>query len=50
VRAKPYSQPMRYSQIEKAVKSVTRPHFVNLQSQISDLKKRLKKLEQKRHA
>ena len=45
MRAPKYSQPMRYSQVEKAVKIITRQSFERLRVEIRDLKTRLSKVE-----
>jgi hypothetical protein len=47
MRAPKYSQPMRYSQVEKAAKTITRQNFETLRSEVQRLKVRLRKVEKK---
>jgi predicted RNA-binding Zn-ribbon protein involved in translation (DUF1610 family) len=45
MRAPKYSQPMRYSQVEKTARTITRPYFETLRAEVRDLKARLRKVE-----
>jgi hypothetical protein len=47
MRAPKYSQPMRYSQVEKAAKTITGQNFERLRTEVRDLKARLSKVEKK---
>lgn len=47
MRAPKYSQPLRYSQVETAAKTITRQNFERLRTEVRDLKARLNKVEKK---
>jgi hypothetical protein len=47
MRAPKYSHPMRYSQVEKAARTITRQNFDALRAEIRRLNARLNKVEKK---